>query len=165
MAKFLSFNRAAFAGACLLGVLAGGGGAQAAWTQAGVLTCNVSAGFGFVLTSSRALSCVFKPRRGPVEHYVGTIRRFGLDIGFTTGGTFAWAALSAGRNVPPYALAGEFVGAGGNAAFGGGLSANALVGVNNRSISLQPLAVGVETGVNLSAGVGALRLEPVANPR
>lgn len=160
-----SFRRFAAALACA-GALAGfSGGAEAAWTRAGALTCNVGAGFGFIITSSRALSCVFNPRRGPAEHYVGTIRRFGLDIGFTSGGTFVWGVLSAGRDVPPFALSGEFIGAGGNAAFGGGLSANALVGANNRSISLQPLSVGVETGVNLSAGVGALRLEPVMNPR
>lgn len=161
-ASFRRFSAALLAAGALAGF---GGGAQAAWTRAGVLDCNVGAGFGFIITSSRALSCVFTPRRGPVEHYVGTVRRFGLDIGFTNGGRFVWAVLAAGRAVPPYALSGEFVGAGANAAFGGGLTANALVGVNNRSISLQPLSVGVETGVNLSAGVGALRLEAVANPR
>lgn len=138
--------------------------ANASWTRAGLLQCNVAAGFGFIITSSRALSCTFTPRHGAPEYYVGTIRRFGLDLGFTTGGRFSWAVLAAGRSLPRFAIAGEFVGAGGNAAFGGGLTANALIGGNNRSISLQPLSVGVETGINLSAGVGALALEPVANP-
>lgn len=155
---------AALAG-CLALIGLGAGGAEAAWTRAGILRCNVSAGFGFILTSSRALSCTFSPRRGPPEFYVGTIRRFGLDIGFTSGGQFGWAVLAAGRAIPPFALAGDFVGAGANAAFGGGFSANALVGGSNRSISLQPLSFGVESGINLSAGVGALALEPVATPR
>ncbi|ACK51731.1 protein of unknown function DUF992 [Methylocella silvestris BL2] len=164
MNNFFRGSLAALAGGlAMVGIAAGG--ADAAITRAGVLQCNVAAGVGFIVTSSRALSCVFSPRRGQPEYYVGTIRRFGLDIGFTTGGQFAWAVLAAGRSVPPFALAGEFVGAGGNASFGGGLTANVLVGGNNRSISLQPLSVGVESGINLSAGVGAITLEPVANPR
>jgi hypothetical protein len=45
---------------------------------------------------------------------------------------------------------------------GAGLSANALVGGGANSISLQPLSAGESTGINLSAGIGALTLQPVA---
>jgi Protein of unknown function (DUF992) len=43
---------------------------------------------------------------------------------------------------------------------GAGGTANALVGGNSNSISLQPLS-GTSTGLNLSAGIGALTLQPV----
>lgn len=153
---------ALLAGAALIALA--GGVASAAPLRAGLLECNVAPGVGFIVTSSRALSCVFKPRRGLREYYAGTISRFGLDLGFTAGGRFVWAVFNAGRVWQPYSLAGEFVGAGGDASFGGGLSANVLVGGNGRSISLQPLSLGVQTGLNLSAGVGAITLEPSAPP-
>jgi Protein of unknown function (DUF992) len=146
------------------GTLIAAAGASEAAPRAGLLQCNVAPGVGLIITSDRALSCVLTPRRGPRQYYVGTIRNFGLDIGFTKGGRFAWAVLTAGSALPSNALAGEFVGASGSASFGGGLGANVLVGGNNRSISLQPLSVGVQSGVNLSAGVGALVLQPAAPP-
>ncbi len=157
----MSFRRklsALIAGAALIGMTAG---AAEARPRAGLLTCNVGPGIGFIVTSDRSVSCVLAPRHGPREYYTGSIRNIGVDLGFTSGGTFAWAVFTAGSALPPYALAGDFVGASGSASFGGGLSANVLVGGNNRSISLQPLSVGVQAGVNVSAGVGALRLTPV----
>jgi hypothetical protein len=159
-ASFLPKLTAWLAGAALLGAA----GSAEARPRAGLLECNVAPGVGLLVTSDRALSCVLAPRRGPRQYYVGTIRSFGLNLGFTAGGRFAWAVFTAGSALPQNALAGEFVGASGSASFGGGLSANALVGGNNRSISLQPLSVGVQSGVNLSAGVGALVLQPAAPP-
>ncbi|MGO9673635.1 MAG: DUF992 domain-containing protein [Methylocella sp.] len=132
--------------------------------RVGVLECNVAPGVGLIVTSNRALSCVLTPHRGPRQYYVGTIRNIGLNLGFTTGGRFAWAVLTAGSALPQNALAGDFVGASGSASFGGGVSGNLLVGGNNRSISLQPLSLGVQAGLDLSAGVGALTLEPAAPP-
>jgi len=160
-ASFLPKLTAWLAGAALMGAAAGSADAR---PRAGLLECNVAPGIGLVVTSDRALSCVLTPRRGPRQYYVGTIRTFGPSLGFTAGGRFVWAVFTAGSALPQNALAGEFVGASGSASFGGGLSANALVGGNNRSISLQPLSVGVQSGVNLSAGVGALVLQPAAPP-
>lgn len=138
--------------------------AGAAAVRAGLLECNVSSSVGFIVTSNRNLSCVLRPRVGPRQYYTGSIRNIGLDLGFTGGGRIAWAVLTAGSALPPNALAGDFVGAQGSATFGGGVSANVLVGGNNRSISLQPLSVGVQSGVNLAAGVGALSLQPAPGP-
>ncbi|MGH6799278.1 MAG: DUF992 domain-containing protein [Roseiarcus sp.] len=160
-ASFLPKLTAWLAGAALIG--AAGGSAEAR-PRAGVLDCNVAPGVGLLITSDHALSCVLTPRHGPRQYYVGTIRNFGLNVGFTAGGRFVWAVITAGSALPPNALAGEFVGASGSASFGAGLSANALVGGNNRSIALQPLSVGVQKGLNLSAGVGSLVLEPTAPP-
>src|SRR6266567_6744292 len=46
--------------------------AQAQGVKAGVLTCNVSSGFGFVFGSSRSVNCSFSPPGGPPQHYVGS---------------------------------------------------------------------------------------------
>lgn len=128
-------------------------------TRTGALDCGVSGGVGFVITSARALNCVFRPTRGPAERYVGTIRRFGLDLGVTGPGQMRWAVFTAERGPQRGALAGEYVGASGEITAGAGIGANALVGGFRRSISLQPLSVSAQTGVSLAAGVGAMQLE------
>ena len=49
----------------------------------GSLTCNVAGGMGFVFGSSKELSCLFNRVDGKAERYTGTIKKFGVDIGFT----------------------------------------------------------------------------------
>lgn len=133
-------------------------------SRIGLLECNVSGGVGFVITSARALSCVFRGRR-VTEYYSGTVRRFGLDIGVTGPGQLAWAVFAPARGWRPGALAGEYVGASGEVTAGAGLGANALIGGFRRSISLQPFSVQAQTGISLAAGVGALTLERSVGPR
>lgn len=50
------------------------------------------------------------------------------------------------------------MGASGSASFGLGLGANVLIGGSNRTISLQPLSVEGQVGVNLAVGVARLSL-------
>jgi hypothetical protein len=134
--------------------------AQAAvGVQAGVLTCNVGGGAGFVFGSSRNVNCSFSSH-GRVEHYVGTISKFGVDIGYLKGGVMLWAVLAPTHNPPPDALTGEYGGITAGASAGVGATANLLVGGSNHSISLQPLSVGGERGVNVAAGVAELKLQP-----
>ena len=130
-----------------------------AQTRVGVLECNVSGGVGFVITSSKALACIFtSSASGRAERYVGPVRKFGLDIGVTGPGKLAWAVFS--PSAPgPGALAGEYAGASASVSAGLGVGANALVGGSNRTISLQPLSVQVQTGVDISAGIGAILLD------
>jgi len=56
------------------------------------LRCEVSAGLGLIITSSKELSCAFTSMHGWREHYYGRIHKFGLDLGATDGafspGTF-----------------------------------------------------------------------------
>ncbi|MBB4039186.1 hypothetical protein GGR34_000821 [Microvirga flocculans] len=129
-------------------------------TRAGVLTCNVSGGIGLIVTSQKTTACTFRPRRGRIEHYVGVIRKFGLDIGATSKGVLTWAVLSGGR-LGPGDLAGSYVGASAEATVGAGLGANALVGGSNRSVALQPLSVSGQTGLNFALGVGDFELRAV----
>ncbi|MGI8570509.1 MAG: DUF992 domain-containing protein [Methylocella sp.] len=135
--------------------------ASAAPVQSGVLECSVAAGAGLIIGSSKNLSCVFHPARGRPEYYAGTINRIGLDIGVTGPGQVAWDVITAGPPGRRYALTGDYAGPGVGFALGAGLSVNTLVGGNANSISLQPLSLGTSTGLNLSAGIGALTLQPV----
>jgi hypothetical protein len=151
--------RAALLGAALVGLTATA--PSATQVQSGVLQCNVAPGVGFIIGSSKNLSCVFHPARGRPEYYAGTINRIGVDIGATGPGQLAWGVFKAGPPSGRYALAGDYAGPGVGIALGAGGSANTLAGGYGNSISLQPLS-GTTTGLNLSAGIGALTLQPLA---
>ena len=129
--------------------------------KAGVLNCDVSAGFGFIIGSQRSVQCVFTPDGpGPEETYVGTISRFGLDIGATARGHMVWAVHAEYWGKQVGALAGDYGGASGEATIAVGLGANVLVGGSNRTIALQPVSVQGQVGLNLALGVAELRLRP-----
>ena len=137
-------------------VLAQGG------VRVGTLSCNVASGWGFVFGSSRALHCTFSPGPGGhPEHYSGTISKFGVDIGYTQGGVLVWAVLAPTANLAPGALSGNFAGATASATVGVGAGANVLIGGSNRTISLQPLSIEGNTGLNVAAGIGAITLRHV----
>ena len=139
------------------GILASGGSAHAQGAvQIGTLTCNVSGGWGFVFGSSKALRCTFARAGGGPEHYGGSINKFGVDIGYTQGGMLLWAVFAPSANLAPGGLSGNYVGATGSATVGAG--ANVLVGGSNRTISLQPLSIEGNTGLNVAAGIGAISL-------
>lgn len=129
-------------------------------TQVGVLSCDVSAGIGRIIGSTRALSCRFRPYRGRTELYRGTIRHTGLDIGVTRRGVMIWGVLapSSLRNL---ALGGRYAGASAEVTAGLGLGANVLIGGFQGSVALQPLSVTAQTGLNIAVGVAELSLVPV----
>ena len=132
--------------------------AAQAQIKAGVLSCDVSGGFGWVLGSSKTVSCIFTPDRpGPTEGYVGVINKFGLDIGATSGGVMVWGVFADSLPGPGF-LAGDYFGASGEVTIAGGLGANVLVGGSNRTVALQPVSVETATGLNLAVGVAELRL-------
>ena len=58
----------------------------------------------------------------------------------------------------PGFLAGEYVGATGEATVAAGVGANVLIGGSNRTVTLQPLSVSGQTGLNLAVGVASLQL-------
>ncbi len=112
------------------GALALGTPAQAQGVKAGVLSCNVSGGFGFIFGSSKSVNCTFSPPGGPPQHYVGSIDKFGVDIGYTQGGVLVWAVFAPTTNPAPGSLAGSF---GGVTA-----SATAIVGAGANCWSAAP---------------------------
>ena len=129
--------------------------------KVGTLTCDISGGIGMIIGSQKQVQCLFTPSEaGPREVYVGSIRKFGLDLGATTGGEMVWTvyAPTTGRIA---ALAGDYVGATAEATVGAGLGANVLVGGSDWTVALQPVAVQGQTGLNVAAGVTELELRPV----
>jgi hypothetical protein len=141
---------------------------QPAWSQktsgvkTGVLTCNVEGGWGLVFGSTRDLKCTYADSNNKVDHYVGHIDKFGVDLGYQAGGVIVWAVLSPTKDVSPGALAGTYAGVTGGASVGVGGNANVLVGGAQRTISLQPLSIEGATGVNVAAGVAQIVLKPAS---
>lgn len=128
----------------------------------GALTCRVSGGVGLIIGSSKAVQCDFKRRTGPVERYVGTIGRFGLDIGVTGKSYLTWVVYTVNASDAKHgALAGNYVGASADASIGLGLGANALIGGTKKNFGLQPLSTETGTGLNVAAGVASLQLRAV----
>jgi hypothetical protein len=140
------------------GVLAFEAPAQAQAVKAGIMTCNVAGGFGFILGSSRTVNCTFAPDGVAPQHYVGAINKFGVDIGYVEGAVMAWAVLAPTNNPGPGLLAGTYVGATGSASVGVGVGANVLFGGFGNSISLQPLSVEGNRGFNVAGGIAELTL-------
>ena len=126
--------------------------------RVGVLSCQVSGGAGFVIGSSKDLRCQFESAGGRRERYVGTIDKFGLDIGVTGPAYLSWAVFAPTTDVGRGALAGNYVGASAEATVGVGGGANLLIGGSQDTISLQPLSVQGQTGVNAALAVSGLAL-------
>ena len=149
--KFRLLASAAIAAAAIS--FAGTANADPAGVRIGTLDCHVSSGWGYLIGSSRHVDCDFQG-----EHYVGRISKFGMDIGYTGGGTMVWAVFAPSSDIGPGALQGNYAGATASATVGVGLGAHALIGGFDKSIALQPLSVEGNTGLNVAAGVGQLRL-------
>jgi hypothetical protein len=134
---------------------------QGASIRYGMLTCKTSASVGLIVGSRQRLRCQLKADNGKIQNYTGTMGRLGLDVGVSGGGVMAWSVWTSTANLPSGALAGSFVGASGDASLGAGVGANVLVGGTRKSISLQPLSVEGQVGVNLALGVAKMTLTPV----
>ncbi len=128
--------------------------------KVGTLTCDISGGIGLIITSKKAIACMFTPAQpGPREVYTGAISKFGLDVGATSGGEMIWSVF-APSNKHFGALAGNYAGGSAEVTVGAGLGANVLVGGSNRTVALQPVSVQGQTGLNLAVGVSELLLRP-----
>jgi hypothetical protein len=150
-------------GAVSLGALIISGPAAAAphGVKVGILTCHVHSGWGFVVGSSKAMDCSYKPRnRGP-DNYKGNISKLGVDIGYTSGGTLVWDVIAPTSDMRPGALEGDYGGATASATIGAGVGANVLLGGFDKSIALQPVSVEGNTGFNVSGGIGSMNLKSV----
>jgi Protein of unknown function (DUF992) len=131
---------------------------QAQPVRVGGLTCDAAPRVGLVVGSLQHLRCVFSSNAAGRCSYGGSIGRVGLDVGVTGGGRLLWAVFAPTSHVGCGSLRGSYVGASGSASLGVGLGANVLVGGSHRTISLQPLSVEGQVGVNLALGVSRLTL-------
>ncbi len=126
----------------------------------GRLACDVAGGVGLILGSEKKVSCTFHKAEGGTESYSGKITRIGLDIGKTERTHVEWLVFAATKTkYTSRALAGQYVGASGEATLGVGLGGNVLVGGLNKSFALQPFSVQAQTGLSLAAGLASLTLK------
>jgi hypothetical protein len=127
--------------------------------RVGGLTCDTGLRVGLLVGSRQRMRCVFRSSSGGFHYrYSCRITRLGLDVGVSGGGRLFWAVFAPTSHIGPGALRGRYVGATGNAAVGVGLGANVLIGGSHRTISLQPLSIEGQFGVNLALGVAGLTL-------
>lgn len=133
------------------------GTAEAAVGRVGTLTCKGGAGVGLILGSKKHYDCVFKPTKGAPQTYEGSVTQVGLDLGFTSSVTIVWAVF-ASTDLPDRALVGDYVGANADASLGVGVGTKVLVGGSKSTVSLQPLSVQGQTGLNVAVGVADLAL-------
>jgi hypothetical protein len=146
--------------ALLAGALGSGAAARAedgGGVKIGTLSCHEAGGWGFIFGSSHAVQCTFS-NGGRVERYDGSISKFGVDVGYQQSGVIVWEVVAPHDEAARGALAGHYGGGTAGAAVGVGLSANALIGGSTKSIALQPLSIGGQTGLNVAAGIGELTL-------
>lgn len=155
-----------YVGPALAALMAAGltSGAQAQVARVGMLTCEVSGSMGNVVMSSKQLNCLFSPSDGaPQEQYVGTIDRYGLDVGVTGPGRLAWGVFAPATAPGPGALQGTYSGPTGGATVGVGATGNYLLS-NSGAFNLQALSISGQTGLNLTAGVAQMTLQYVPPP-
>ena len=147
---------AASAATLLVGVATGAYSQSGA--NVGTLTCNVAGGIGFVFGSSKDLSCLFTRTNGTAERYSGSIKKFGIDVGFTKEAQMVWLVFAPG-SIAPGAVAGSYAGATASGTVGVGAGANVLVGGSNKQVTLQPVSVEGSIGLNAAAGIGVVELQ------
>ncbi len=159
----MRYPRAALAAMLGLGLIAAAPALaqqQTGHVRVGTLRCDVQAGTSFVFGSTREVNCVFTPSRSGAagERYTGEIKRYGVDVGFTSSAVMLWGVMATTGDLQPGALAGTFAGVSAGATAGVGLGANVLLGGGNRGIALQPISIEGNTGLNIALGVGELTL-------
>ena len=152
-------NLFAMAGLALAALALPGPARADATVKAGMLTCHVASGWGFVFGSTRDLRCVYTGSNGQTDNYTGKISKFGVDIGYLKSGVLVWAVLAPSTNLKAGALTGDYGGVTAGVTAGVGGNANALIGGSTKSISLQPVSVEGDKGINVAAGIAAISLE------
>ena len=131
-----------------------------AGVKVGTLSCDVEPGFGFIIGSSKDLSCTYYGMDGTETNFVGTVGKLGLDIGYTSATRIVWAVVAPGSTAVG-SLSGSYTGVNAEATLGVGVGANALIGGMGKSINLQPISVQGQAGLNLAAAVSSIKLKAV----
>ncbi|KXF76560.1 hypothetical protein ATN84_10885 [Paramesorhizobium deserti] len=130
----------------------------------GYLDCAIGGGVGYVLGSAKEADCVFTSSIGskPRDHYTATIRKMGIDLGFTTRSRLIWAVFAPTAGYHQGSLGGLYQGATVEATVGAGIGANILVGGTSGSIHLQTVSVTGQLGLNLAATGTSVTLTPAS---
>lgn len=133
--------------------------ASAAALELGILDCTIDGGAGYVIASNKGVTCTYRPHHGGgSEAYTGMISKLGVDLGVTNQGALQWAVLAATKGSVGDKLAGKYFGVNAEATVVTGGGANLLVGGFHDSITLQPLSVQAQTGLNVAVAVTSMEL-------
>lgn len=126
----------------------------------GVLECTGGPSPGLIIGSITELNCMLTRNGRRAEPYAARINRLGFDVGVTERWVLAWEVFGPPRRLPPGGLAGQYGGAGASASIGTGAASNQLAGGPGGAISLIPLSVAGQTGVNLAFGFEGMEIRP-----
>lgn len=152
--------------AALVAIATMAGGAQAqpltkTKYYIGSLNCNVSGGAGLIFGSSKDLACVFVTTDGASENYKGSIKKFGIDIGFTKAAHVLWHVYSLGTDRGAGALDGQFAGGQSSVSVGVSAGSTGLYGGRHDEIVLESVAITQKkSGLNFADGVAEMTLRP-----
>jgi hypothetical protein len=129
----------------------------------GYLTCDIGEGGGYVLGSAKELDCTFRSsiKGEGRDSYVGTIKKLGIDLGYTARGKIVWAVFAPTAGYHRGSLSGTYLGAAAEATLGAGVVANVLLGGTGGSIQLQPVSVGGQLGLNVAAAGTTVTLKAI----
>lgn len=129
----------------------------------GTLTCDIGNGGGYVLGSAKELDCVFHSsfRGDPPDRYAGSVKKLGIDLGYTAQGRLVWAVFAPTAGYHRGSLGGVYYGASAEATLGAGVGANVLLGGTKGSIQLQPISVAGQLGLNVAAAGTTVTLASV----
>ena len=128
----------------------------------GYLDCQIGGGLGYVLGSAKTADCAFTSviDGEPLDTYTGSIKKLGVDLGFTTRSRVVWAVFAPTAGYHKGSLGGLYGGATAEATIGAGIGANVLFGGTAGSIHLQPVSVSGQIGLNIAATGTSMTLQP-----
>jgi hypothetical protein len=129
----------------------------------GTLECFVAEGSGFLVGSSKDISCtLYDLGDAPMETYIGELKKYGVDIGFTKESLLTWSVFVPEKSAyQPESLAGNFAGASASASLAVGLGASVLIGGLAENFALQPIRINRQKGVNIAVGITRMELRSV----
>src|SRR3982075_4264436 len=104
----MRFSTISIAVAALIASIASANALQP--VRAGILQCQGGQNVGFVVGSVTSLECVVQSEGRRPEPYIATVRRDGVDIGFTDQTRFSWAVNAPAGRVARGDLAGNYGG-------------------------------------------------------
>ncbi len=121
--------------------------------EIGYLDCAIGGGVGYVFGSAKSVDCDFHSTVGHErsDRYAGTIRKVGVDLGFTSEGRMVWAVFAPTAGYHQGSLGGVYHGASAEATVGLGVGTNILYGGTKGSVQLQPVSVQGQVGLNVAA--------------
>ena len=126
----------------------------------GSLTCNIAAGTGYVVASSKSMDCVFLGKDGvATAQYAGTITKLGVDVGYTKVVHTIWRVYSLGSDRGPGDLSGSYAGEQSSAAAGNQAGGNWLYGGPNAEVGMFASGIVKDAGYNLAIGVAEMSLK------